>query len=225
MKTILIHGNYIQKSYLRLSLFIDEAKKREWEVIRIDPKSSLDLIHKISTQSLFDIDKLLVIQNPKLIDKKGLLWLKQNKDNLPGTLVFYQEGNLAKSSINSLPKLDKLEQYTLPRNLFKFLESFYPGNSNVCLKLYYDVLNSEPVEFVFSLLSKQVRDLYWVLVEPSTIPYPSWRVAKLENQSKHYIKNDLVDLINTLSKLDIRTKTTKQNLTDSLDLLILTNLQ
>ncbi len=62
-------------------------------------------------------------------------------------------------------------------------------------------------------------------MEPSTIPYPSWRVAKLEYQSKHFVKIDLVDLINTLSKLDIRTKTTKHNLTDSLDLLILTNLQ
>ncbi len=113
----------------------------------------------------------------------------------------------------------------MPRNIFKFLESFYPGNSRGCLNLYYDVINGEPVEFLFSLLSKQVRDLYWVIVEPSTIPYPSWRVAKLEYQSKHFKKNDLVDLIKRLSKLDIRTKTTKQNLADSLDLLILTNLQ
>lgn len=225
MKNILIHGDYTQKSYERLTLFIREAKKRDWEIVRINPKDSEDLINKISTQSLFNKERFFVIRGVKLLNKKGLDWLRKNNEKHTGTLVFYQEGNLTQSNIKALPKLDKQEVYSLPKNIFKFLDSFSPGNTKECLYLYHEVTASEPVEFLFSLLSRHIRDLYWVKKEPSTIPYPSWRVAKLERQNREFDINQLALLIRKMARIDVKVKTTKETLTDSLDLLILTNLK
>ena len=117
------------------------------------------------------------------------------------------------------------DEYKLPKLVWNFLNSFYPGNSINCLKLLHRVVINERIEFVFSLLVRQIRDIYWVKIDKGSIGYPSWRLKKLNTQGKNFSKNLLKEIIKDFSKIDIKVKTSNTNLLDSLDFVIATKLE
>jgi DNA polymerase III delta subunit len=131
---------------------------------------------------------------------------------------------LGKTLLGSLPKGVKLEEFKLPRLIFDFLDSFYPGNSKRILKILHELVVKEPPEFIFALLAKHLRDLFWVTTN-NPLPYPPWRVSKLKAQAVKFKKEDLKTLIEELSEIDIKVKTSEAELTPSLDLLIVRQLQ
>ncbi len=212
MKIIILHGEDINKSYERLKKFIDEAKRRDWEILYDD----LSI-----TPSLFGADRLTVIRDYKLINAKALKSLSK----IPGTLVFYHEDVLPQTFLKLLPTDVKKEEFKLPKLIWTFLDSLYPKNSAKSIKLFHEIIQRDPPEFVFSLISKLFRDLYWVKVDPKSVPYPSWRTSKLKVQSSKCSEEQLVKIIDTLAKIDVDVKTGKAYLVSSLDLLILKQLE
>ena len=58
-----------------------------------------------------------------------------------------------------------------------------------------------------------------------SIPYPSWRVGKLKSQASKFTIEQLKYLIEKLSEIDIKVKTSKADLTNELDLLIIKQLE
>ena len=130
-----------------------------------------------------------------------------------------------KSQLNSLPANYQIEEFQLTRYLWKLLDSIAFRNSKETIKLLHIVLKTEPVEFVFSLIAKQVRDLYWVTIDDSSLPYPNWRVGKLKKQASKFTKEQLKNIIHDLAELDIKAKTSKANLADSLDFLLVSHLE
>ena len=54
--------------------------------------------------------------------------------------------------------------------------------------------------------------------------YPDWRLNKLKSQSNKFSDKLLKEIINDLSNIDVKVKTSKANLKDSLDLLIVKKL-
>ena len=134
--------------------------------------------------------------------------------------------------MKQLPKIDKVEEFKLPKLIWSFLDSCFPGNAKNALLLLHEIIKNEPVEFVFSLLAKHLRDLYWVKVDsppgqrPSgPVAYPSWRVEKLKRQSHKFSEGSLEDLINSLAQADIKAKTSQGELIDLLDFIIATKLE
>ena len=113
----------------------------------------------------------------------------------------------------------------MPRLIFTFLDSIYPKNVKKVLVLFHELIKNEPVEFVFALMARHLRDLYWVRVEPKSLPYPSWRVGKLKGQSSKFKFETLKDLIARMAEIDIAVKTSKSDLISSLDLLIVFSLE
>lgn len=226
MKIIILYGDYLTKSYERLSKFVEVAKNRNWEINYLDGGEVLNLPEKLSTPSLFQKEVLYILKDSKKIKKNDLKWLNKNFEKLPGTLVIYEEGSLGKDLITLLPKEAKKEEYKLPRLIFTFLDSFYPGNNKKCLELLHDLIKNEPIEFIFALFSRHLRDLYWVLTEEKSLKYDSWRKDKILKQAK-YFKNqkEIANIINFLANADIEAKTSQTNLIDSLDLLIATKLE
>ena len=209
MKIIVLHGDDLQKSYERLKKFIDSAKARGWEILH----------DKVSaTPSLFGTERLTVIRDLEAVDKKLLA-------KATGTLVIYKEGAIGKNFLKILPKDSKIEEFKLPKLIWNFLENIQPGKSEKIIRDFHKIIDKEPPEFVFSLIAKQFRDLYWVKIDPKSIPYPSWRVARLKNQSVHFSINLLKRLIGLLADIDINVKTGKAELTSSLDLFILKQLE
>lgn len=209
MKIILLHGDDIVKAYERLQKFIAEARKRGWEIINDEIAP---------TPSLFGKERLIVVRKDVLLSKADL----KNLSRCQGTLIVYHEGNIPVNFIRSLPGGTKVEEFKLPKVIWNFLDK--PS-----IKLFHDVIRNEPVEFVFSLLAKRFRDLYWVKISdpagPTAPAYQPWQIAKLKKQALGFTQEKLAEIIAELAKIDVLSKTSRADLISSLDLLLLTKLE
>jgi len=225
MKTLIIHGDDTFESYRFLTDLFKKTKKKKWQIIYIDINKDTSVSESIIQDSLFDQKRLYVLRNYKSLGKNDLKWIKEKLSDIDGYLVIYYEGKIASQFIKSISGDKKERLFELPVIVFKFLESFYTGNSKETLNLLYKLKTNKPVEFMFAMLARYLKDLYWVSIDPSSIPYASWRVSKLEKQSKRFDSGKIENIIKRLSDLDIKVKTSKENLEESLDLLILQELE
>lgn len=205
MKIIVLHGDYTTKLYQRLNKFIETAKDRGWEILN-------DEISR--TASLFNKERLTVVRKYNLIDKKDISHIVKT----PGTLVIYNEGVIPQAFLKELPKETKIEEYKLPNLIWNFLD-------NISLKSFHEVILTEPIEFVFSLLAKRFRDLYWVKVSENNLPYQPWQISKLKKQAQKYSEDRLKEIIEKLSKIDIKVKTSKADLISELDFMLIKYLE
>ena len=205
MKIIVLHGDYTIKLYERLNKFIEIAKKRGWEVTN-------DEISQ--TPSLFNKETLTIVRKYNLISKKNIPGISK----IPGTLVIYNEGNIPQLFLKELPKDTKIEEFKLPKIIWNFLD-------NISVKLLHETVKTEPIEFVFSVLSKRFRDLYWVKVNEESLPYQPWQIGKLKRQAQKYSQDTLKETINKLAEIDVKVKTSKADLISELDLLLIKSLE
>lgn len=211
MKIIILHGDYTTKLYERLTKFIDAAQKRGWEIVN-------DEINQ--TPSLFNKERLTIVRKYNLITKSDI----RNIVKVPGTLVIYNEGTIPQLFLRQLPKETKsghtvvIEEFKLPKLIWNFLD-------NISVKLLHEVIKTEPVEFVFSVLAKRFRDLYWAKTDLESMIYDSWRKTKLQKQAEKYTTREVVQIINKLAEIDIKVKTSKADLISELDLLLIKSLE
>ena len=223
MKIIILHGDNTNALYERLDVFKKEAQKRGWEIRNIVIKDNVE--EQLSHKSLFFGNVLFILDNCKLLTKKDISFINENKESIKGTLTLYSEDALNKTFINRFTQIDKVEEYKLPVLIWKFLESLYPGNARNCIKLFHEVIKEEPVEFIFALIARHFRDLMWSNQQDNNLPYPSWRISKLRTQSRRFEKGKLEIFIKLLAEIDINVKTGKDNIVDSLDFVIATELE
>lgn len=170
MQIIVLHGDDVNKSYQRLTKFIESAKKRNWEILYDD----ISL-----TPSLFGNDRLTIIRNYKLVNKNVL-------SKATGTLVIYNEGPLNKTFISSLPNNVKVEEFKLSKLLWKFLDSMN-------INLFHEVIKTEPPEFVFAMIVWKLKKNYFL--RPSIkIAQRVEELAKIDID----VKTSKADLISSL---------------------------
>ncbi len=211
MKIIALHGEDIGKSYQRLEKFTSEARNRNWEIL-----SEISL-----TPSLFGKERLIVVRDYKLLTKKILEAFKK----ADGTLVVYHESILPKTFLQILPEGSTIEEFKLPKLIWSFLENLIPGNSEKSVQTLHKIIERDAPEFAFTLIARQFRDLYWLKADPKTFPYPPWRASKLKIQSDKFSGESLKKIIENLSGIDIKVKTSKAEIVSSLDLLLLKQLE
>lgn len=223
MKVSIIHGdnNFVSRSHLQKNLGI--AKGKGWSIVRLG-NSQLKISEELSNLSLFEDKTLYFLDGGEKLTPAELTWFKENADHHQSFLLIYSPKQLPPTFFKNFPKEAKIERFDIPQKIFTLLESFYPGNGKVFLNLLQQVSATEPIEFIFSLLAKQIRDLYWVLTDAKTLIYPPWRLAKIQKQAQKFTPEDLQKIIETLSRDDIAAKTSKVNLLDSLGLLIIKTL-
>lgn len=224
MKIIVLQGDNTLASYERLQKFIDIAQSRSWIVQKV-VDSSQNLGEAIVLDTLFQEKRLVIIEDFRLIGKRELKLLKAKSKDLDITLIIYHHGTLTKTFLKSLPEVDKIEEYKLPKLIWSFLDSFYPRNSKTILHLLHEIIKKDPIEFVFALLARHLRDIYWARIDSQSMPYPSWRVGKLKRQAYRFTYNGLTDLISSLAKADIKSKTSQSELIDELDFIIASKLE
>lgn len=223
MKIIVLHGDNVTAVYKRLETFKNEAKRRSWETRYIDMKSNIK--EQVSITGLFEKNVLFILEDANRLSKSDIKWLNDNTDSIEGTLTLYSESILNKTFLNSFSNITKAEEYRLPVLIWKLLESIFPGNTRNCIKLFHEVIKEESPEFIFALISRHVRDLYWSNLENNNLPYPSWRISKLRSQARKFPDGKLKEIIKLLSEIDIKVKTGKDNIADSLDFLFATQLE
>lgn len=224
MKIILLHGDHTVKSRDRLYKFITVAKKRGLEIIKTE-EIDQSLVEILPSQNLFGTEKLVIVEDLNKVSNKDKDWIESKRKILETNLVFYSNSLLSATAIKKLPKPDKIEEYKLPKEIWSFLDSFFPGNVRNSLKLFDSVVENEPEEFVFAVLAKQVRDMYWAKKDMNGMPYPAWRSRKLRTQANKFDEQKLLEIYSELADLDIKSKTSKADMKDSLEYLIVTRLQ
>jgi hypothetical protein len=212
MKIIVLHGDNSAKSYERLMMFVETAKKRGWEIVTDEFPN---------TPSLFEIDRLIIYRDYRLLSRKDI----KNFDRFDGTLVIYHDSVLPQTFLKLMPEDFKMEKFELPKLLFTFLEAFYPCNSVRCLKFLHCLTDSQVIELTFFMLGRHLKDLYWVSIDPKTSQYPTWRLSKLKSQAERFGIERLKQIISKLSDIDIVVKSSKADLLTELDLLIVKQLE
>ncbi len=224
MKIVILHGDNLAKVAQRLTKFIDTARQRGWKIERSSNYINLNLQELLGSTSLFEETKLIILDDIKKIKKTDLAWLKKNHRKLDGTLIIVNNGLLTKSAVSTFPKADKIEVFELPKLIWAFLDSFYPGNSKQSLKLLHDVLDKEAIELIFYFLVRRLRDLY-LAPNPEKMNIPAWRASKLLAQAKRFTKIQLIEIISVLANADYEAKTGEGDLTRALDVVIATKLE
>lgn len=223
MKITVLHGDYIVKSRDRLITIINGVKKRGWEVIRVDEKKSLS--ESLVSSSLFGKESLYVSESPGKFTPTDLSWLKQNSSEMDLNFLIWHKNKIGVKVKNTLPKDAKIEEFKLPQRIWSLLDSIYPGNAKISLNLLHEVSQESPLEFVFALMARQMRDLYWVSNDPDSLNYPSWRKSKLKNQADRFSTRRLKRIISLMSQADIDSKTGVATLSTSLDLILAAQLE
>lgn len=224
MKIIVLHGEDTVKSYERLKKFIDTARERNWEVSFLD-ESSQGINENLSIPSLFGAERFFILRDVKKLGKKELTWITKNYSNLSGNLIIYHEGEIGKTILNGLPKDIKIEEFKLPKLIWIFLENIRPGNSKRVLAEFHKVIETEPPEFVFTLIARQFKNLYIAKANLKVSSIQPWLVARLKNQADKFTLEKIIEIIGILAEIDIKVKTGKADLVSALDLLILKQLE
>lgn len=244
MKIVLIHGDNIQKSYARYTHILDVAKSRNWEIIHCGEKDKLWDI--LPSQSLFGGERMIALDSVDKVTKKEWEWLGKNNANLEGNLLLYYPKPAGVTVTKLLPKTTVKEDFPVPKLIWSFLDSFYPGNSKTLLTTFHKITETDAPELVFALICGHLKDIAWAAFGHNGPAYPSWRVSKLKSQAKrwetssrskgdfrhpelvsgspsHYSK--LISVIKELSEIDIKVKSSDSNLVDLLDFMIVRQLE
>ena len=224
MKVYLLHGDNEIAIKKRLDSLIQEAKKIGLDVEKIDLDTNLTLTEIAGRQGLFG-ESAIVIENPGRFPKKDIVAFFKIKETFSGTVIFYQSGFLTNTFLEFLPKNVNIELFKLPKFIYKFLDSIYPGNSENALLMLHRLADNQPGELIMYLLARLLRDLYLLKIDAKALTYPDWRILKLDNQAKEFSLKKLNRLIKKLSEVDVRIKTSKEDLISSLDLLIISELE
>ncbi len=204
MNAYLIHGENSLGARNRFIALINSYKSRGWEVSK-----------SLISDSLFSDKVLLVLENPKTFPKEAI-----GKE-----IIILCDGNASAALVKTLPKEIKIEKFDLPKKLFAFLDSVYPKNAKNVLRLMRELTESEPVELVFTMLGRQVRDMYWVLEDKDSLKLPPWRVGKLNAQASKFGKSKLKKLIKLFAEIDGKAKSGQVDLVTSLDLFVASELE
>lgn len=225
MKIIVLHGDDFEKLEKRRQSLIKEAKASKLDFSVFAPELN-SFAEQVSRRGLFGSEGLFICDETSKVPVKEIKWVLDHTQAIKGTLVFINHGFLNKTVEKLLPAQAEVDVFKLPRLIYSFLDSVYPGNSAKALGFYHRLATSEPPEYLIHMLGRHLRDLYWAAKSPSTLPYKEdWRILKLTAQAKRFKKGQLEKLIGELAKIDIAIKTSSDSLSGLLDQLILTQLE
>ena len=222
MKTTIIHGDHFEKSYEYFANLVDGSRSKGFEIVTLSPKKNIREDLRAST--LFADKRVFVLEDPKQLVKTDLEWLKKNLDGIEGYLLVYSKTDLGKTIIDKFGKAE-VKVFTLPKLIFKFLDSFYPRNSTACLKILHELVQNESVELVFAMLGRHLRDLYWTKIDSKSVLYPPWRVERLKSSSSKFANGQLERIIAKVAQADVAAKTGMSPLISSLDMIIIKELE
>jgi hypothetical protein len=203
MKIVVISGDDQEKARKRYFQIVSGVKKKNWEVVEIDQKRSL--AEQLVSTGLFTADILYSIDGVKKLSPAEFMWLSKNAQKYEGSLLIYAPGKFPAPIKKLLPKSTKFETFDLPKLIWQFLDSFYPGNSVRCLALLEKLLENSPIELVIAMLARKLRDLY-------------------RFNSPKFTKEKLKDTIDELANIDYRSKTSDFDAKLGLEMIIVEKL-
>lgn len=141
MRIIVLHGDDVDRSYKRLQVFVDEAKKRNWKITDYN-------FDEITNQSLFGEECFYILKDYKLLDKETIKKLKRYS----GNLIVYTTGLHPAVHLKML-NADKTEKFELPILLWKFLD-------NMTVSGLHELIKTQAIEYILAMIAWKLKDKY-----------------------------------------------------------------
>ena len=197
-----------------------ELKEKGYEILLLEPAKFLEEIASkkdnlalFSSKTAYFTENVFKRYSRKKAFKEVLKEFAEKKEEL---LVIWEK--LTSREISFDKKY--IVEFKLPENIFKLLDSFYPGN----FKTFHEILNKiaekTPEYLIFYMLVRRVHQLIAIKLGKSPL-LASWQLRKLKNQADKWERQKLFSVVEGLFKIDLRLKTssTPFSLIDSLDIL------
>lgn len=207
---IIIHGNNQVKAQDKLAQLVTQAKANNLEISRLGSKSLSPTIlsQTLTPSSLFSDSRLVIINNllslPQSSNKKKLLDIL--KKSTAKNLILYEGKDTHPATIKSLAPTEVFQFKESPL-IYKFTDSLRPRNPKQALSILEEIINNrEPLEMLFFMLARHVRQLIQVKT-PGSLKLAPWQIGKLNQQSSLFTEEQLIALHQDLYQIDKRQKT------------------
>lgn len=186
-------------------------KERDFEIVNVDYHQVLELDETGGSESsLFALKRAYFTQslNKKVFKKMS----DRNEKKIKAIIaskeiqVFDWEEETSSRDLKSIKGII-IKEFKPSQNIFKLLDSCYPGN----LKTFVNSLNtlSESTEdiFIFIMLARHMRNILSVKMGEKIPKLMSWQIAKLSNQAKYWKLENLINFYQGLHRIDVNSKT------------------
>jgi DNA polymerase III delta subunit len=211
---LILHGDNLILSRQALMAQKNIARQKNLEVVELAAKNLelSDLKQALESFSMFGSSRLVVIENlfsiPKSKTRDQLLdYLKTA--HFVGEVIIWEKKTIDGRTLRAFSNRAKVLLFKLSPWLFKFLDSFQPQQPKMILSLFHQTTETEPVEMVFYLFCRRIRDLIIArdLGYQGLAKMAPWQRTKLVSQAKKFTLSELLGLYRRLLKVDQEQKT------------------
>lgn len=217
-----LHGDNQNASRNRFNQLKSDFAKKNWQILTIEGKNTdfnqLNLAS--SSGSLIGEGIAVFVGQYWSANKKKPS--PQGASSLSGNIVFWEPKELLKTIISNFPKNWQVENFVIPKLVFKFLDTLSPSQPKASLNILHSINESGEGDFILPLVAWHVRNLILAKLTPESLNVPSWKSNKLFEQANEFSEEQLFSFHRKLLELDRDTKTGVNDLplSSSLDLLI-----
>lgn len=223
-----LHGDNQVLSRKRLGELKEQLQSRGVEIVVVDGKNvSFDQFQLASQTQLLLGESAVFVE--EFWSTKVKNTSRQSSDKIQnytklisGNIVFWEPRELSSLIISSFPEFWNIQNFSISRKIFQFLDALGVGNAKTALMLLREVIKTDTEYIVLPTLAWYVRSMLCAKVDPSSLSGPSWKQQKLLNQAKKFDTQQLLALHAKLLRLDRSQKTGKLDipLSNALDLVV-----
>jgi len=186
-------------------------KNRGFQIIDLESAELEDILLWMGqSESLFFSKKAFFTSNlNKKLSRKSNLKINQIVDMLikdEDLEVFSWEQEVS-SRYLKFPKGATIKEFKPSENIFKLLDAFYPGNLKIFLSLLNNVSLSADVNFIFTMLSRQVRNLILIKNDVTDPKIQKWQYYKLKGLADKWTALNLQKTYESLYNIEVMQKT------------------
>lgn len=200
-------------------------KEKDFEIVNVDYHQVLELDETgASESSLFTTKRVYFTQslNKKVFKKMS----DRNEKKIKAIIaskeiqVFDWEEETTSRDLKSIKGII-VKEFKPSQNIFKLLDSCYPGNLKTFLNSLQILSESTEDIFIFIMLARHMRNILSVKMGEKIPKLASWQLGKLANQAKYWEEKNLINFYQGLHRIDVNSKTngTPFTVKKSLDIL------
>lgn len=223
----LIHGDNQVSSRIKLTELVGEIKRQNKEILELnaDKLDRAQLESALLSESLFGQEKVILLEGlyslPKSKKKDEFINLISSASI---DIILWEKKLLTKTDLKKLPSDLESYEFKITPKLWTFLDKLSPNpkTKNALLKLFHESIAMDGAEFIFLMVSRQIRLLIQVK-EGETSKLAPFMLGKLKKQAGEFSLEKLLAIHQQLYQIDKKLKQSANllSLEAELDLLLL----
>lgn len=209
----IIHGTDTKASR---DLFFEKKNKAKNTILLEGEGLIFDQIFQaIENKSIFEETPALFIENFLSKNKSNTIEFKKISKYLNDTksVVFlWENSEITKTTLSQFSKAD-VKSFSLPQNLFLFLDNLTPGNADYSIKLFHELKTAMAAELIFFMILRQFRLLMAASSSSANIDevkrLAPWQMSKFKKQLGLFGQQKLENAYKKLFEIETNHKTGK----------------